>query len=93
MVLYLFLCFFFPLFGVQKIGFISHPRYLKQQGVTDIVTPFFCPIYTQKEKSLPTPAPSFQVDKEVKRNVRRELERGKAYSKSGLPELEEPPPD
>ena len=27
MVLYLFLCFLFPLFGVQKIWFISHPRY------------------------------------------------------------------
>lgn len=83
----------FHLFTPLKNRLISHPRYLKQQGVTDIVTPFFCPIYTQKEKSLPTPAPSFQVDKEVKRNVRRELERGKAYSKSGLPELEEPPPD
>ena len=40
MVLYLFLCFLFPLFGVQKIWLISHPRYLKQQGVTVIVTPF-----------------------------------------------------
>ena len=40
MVLYLFLCFFFPLFGVQKIGLISHPRYLKRQGVTIFVTPF-----------------------------------------------------
>lgn len=41
MVLYLFLCFLFPLFGVQKIWLISHPRYLKRQGVTIIVTPFF----------------------------------------------------